>query len=116
MHWFIHKDSSPSRDSVLLVTDVSGAYLRSFAGNEIQSEGIGHLRDALLHPNGPKGITMLDLAGTGDQLGIIISEPDVAALENKLKAHGTQVVCDLLTSPDGLKEMTSLDLRGDQDQ
>lgn len=78
-------------------------------------EGIQHVCNMLLHPEGPKGIASLILDGA--VLAVSGSRDDVMIMtatssDNRIGVEEMGLLCDTLLHPEGPKGITRLSLNG----
>lgn len=85
-------------------------------GHGLHDEGAAHIIDALVHPNGPKGITVLDLSRTCSTLSCCVCVLCVwrhyhcSCAENSLGPDSARRLGEVLIHPEGPKHITDLNI------
>lgn len=76
---------------------------------EIGAQGIKHICDALVHPNGPNNLTSLRLNSESFTLDRPYHLAHLSLVAN-IGDEGGQYIYECLNHPDGPKHLTSIDL------
>lgn len=78
-------------------------------GDEDGGGGLLRICNALVHPNGPKQLTSLDLHGECAR-GFAVHAADRGVLDTGARSEDIESLCNALTHPEGPKHITKLTL------